>query len=147
MVALLSLCKQRQGYGRARHRRNSGRSRVAERLGQHLLAFCDTFSERVGRRQRLLLRTRYAPKARTAIMMPAAIHWSPGFGKRLKLGIMAQRLLRVPRRASAVVPISSCRLVAKSGGDSSTRPSPRALWRLTTGPSSVEVWICSDALR
>ena len=48
-------------------------------------------------RQRLLLRTRYAPKASTAMMMPAAIHWSPGFGKRLKVGIMAQRLyLGVP---------------------------------------------------
>src|SRR5262245_6328933 len=46
----------------------------------------------IQRHQRLLLRTRYAPKTRTAMMMPAAIHWSPGFGKRLKLGIMAQRL-------------------------------------------------------
>jgi hypothetical protein len=79
----------------------------------------------IQRRQRLLLRTRYAPNARTAMMMPAAIHWSPGFGKRLKLGIMAQRLyLGVPRCSSAVIPISSCHLVAKNGGGSSTRPNP-----------------------
>src|SRR5262249_39922504 len=52
----------------------------------------------IEQRQRLLLRTSDPPKARTAMMMPAAIHWSPGLGKRLKLGIMAQRLyLGVPR--------------------------------------------------
>src|SRR5262245_37257573 len=84
----------------------------------------------IQRRQRLLLRTRYAPKARTAMMMPAAIHLSPGVGKRLKLGIMAQRLyLGAPLVGGYIL----LPLGAKNGGGSSTRPSPRALWRLTTG--------------
>src|SRR5262245_34945862 len=62
------------------------------------------------RRQRLLLRTRYAPKASTAIMMPAAIPWSPGFGNRLKIGIMARRLhwggeVSVVCRSSILLPL------------------------------------------